>query len=125
MKQRVFSAFIYNLNSKHYEAMMEWNAPNFEKRMFEQITREMFFIVGDKGCDASNLRCFIFYDKSASDVDALTRGKFSYLHMVMLDDVTVSAITKHDSYDYSQIHMTIKINNGKGYKFYRRMYIAK
>lgn len=125
MKERVFCAFIYNCKTKDYECMMEWINPYFAKYMLKHIVHDMFYTVCEDGCEAKNLCAFVFYDRSIADVLKATNKKLSYLKMIMLDDVTVSCITKHDSYDYSQIYSDIRINNGKGYKFYRRMYVAK
>lgn len=125
MKERVFCAFIYNSGTKEYECMMEWIEPHFTKYMLKHIVHDLFYTACEDGCKAKNLRCFVFYDKSIDDVVKNTNKKLSYFKLAKLDDVTISCITKHDSYDYSQIYSDIRINNGSGYKFYRRMYIAE
>lgn len=125
MKERVFSAFIYNLETREYECMIEWIAPYFQKYMLNSIIRNMFYIAGDNGTEAKNLRCFVFYDNSIDDIVKRTNRHLSYMQMISLYDFCVSCITTHNSFNYSQIYSTIKINNGKGYKFLRRMYIAK
>ena len=123
MKERVFSAFIYNCKTKDYECMMEWINPYFAKYMLRHIVKDLFYTACEDGAEANNLRCFVFYDKSIADVLRATNKKLSYNKMALLDDVTISCTTKDDY--YPEIYSDIRINNGKGYKFYRRMYIAK
>ena len=124
MKKRVFSAFIYNVETREFEQMIEWNEQYFKKYMYKSIVRKMFLTACKKSMEARNLRCFVFYDKSIDDVVKMTNRHLSYMQMISLYDFSVSCVTKHDSYDYSQIYSTIEINNGKGYRFIRRMYIA-